>query len=158
MRASNKAIISRRNAVARRASRLGYAKHQIDDIAQESALRLVNNGNLISQTTKQAFIDSLRASGEATFTKSGRLALHIYSGEINEAGDWINFERDLEIRIRFLDAVSCFEELDQRAREIMILYIEGFTMLEISKRFELTKSRVCQIIKRLHKLLNGEIE
>ena len=62
-----------------------------------------------------------------------------------------------DLEIQSIEYHDMLEILNDRQREIMTMYWKGYTMLEISKKFSVSKNRIQQIIKVTRKILQKEL-
>jgi DNA-directed RNA polymerase specialized sigma24 family protein len=146
-------IISRRDSVRRIAQRSGFSKERAEDIAQEAALQLVENPNLVSQSSKQAFIDALRRGGEGSHSRAGVPRMPLFESQFKDypkfmesIGDGRNLEGEQISRSDLSAAVSMFKILSPRSRTVMEMHAQGFSLVEISKQYGISSSRVSEII------------
>lgn len=148
-------IISRRNSVKRVALGSGYPEYRAEDIAQDAVLALIENKNLISQSPRQAYVDSLRGGSEAVYTRAGYFTQPVYESSFEDYSSFINAVRseyDIEceqiVRSHLFDIVSALEVLKPSYRVIWEMhYVDGTTMDQISQQRGLSPSRITQIIK-----------
>lgn len=147
-------VLSRRDAVKRIAKRFGYPDERAEDIAQEAALQLIQNPRLVTQSAKQAFIDVLRGSREGERSRDGVVhqpvfesAFENYANFINGYGSGDDLESRAIARSELSHVIDCFTVLRPQWRRALELYVEGFSLAEISKQFGCSESRVSQLVK-----------
>ncbi len=147
-------ILSRRDAVERIAKRYGYSDERAEDIAQEAALQLIANPRLVSQSAKQAFVDVLRGSSEGSYSRARIPNQPLYESSFEAYASLVDgcvSGRDLEgeqiVRSELSHAVDCFSVLRPKWRRAIELYVEGFSLAEISVEFGCSESRVSQLVK-----------
>lgn len=146
-------ILARRNAVYRKARSYGYEPYRAEEIAQEAALQLLENEKRQSQSAQQAFIDCLRSSGNADFSKGGKYVTPLFENKFEDYVVFLNrqvTENDFEARLNFNAEVrtlfSMFHLLQPMWQEAMEQYLSGKGLKEVGRNLGVSEARVSQII------------